>query len=240
MYTILMSDVVSTDLNKTAPGRAARPVRRANTLRDAIAQDIATGAFAPGERLDEVALANRFGVSRTPIREALMQLGTMGLVEMRPHRGAFVRKIGIAELVEMIEVMAELEGMCARLAARRMSAAEIDALEQIHLDCAKAAETGDPDAYYYENERFHRALYAGGHNAFLTEEAGRLHERTKVYRRLQLRVRGRIDNSFTEHAAVVDAIRAGDQQASERAAREHVLIQGERFNDFVASLDDNS
>ena len=69
-------------------------------LRDAIAQEIATGTIQPGEHLDEVAMARRFGVSRTPIREALMQLGTMGLVEMRPHRGAFVKRIGIAELVE--------------------------------------------------------------------------------------------------------------------------------------------
>ncbi|MCC0048384.1 MAG: GntR family transcriptional regulator [Rhodobiaceae bacterium] len=224
-------------MDRIAPKQpTSTPVRRANMLRDAIAQEIAMGTIQPGQHLDEVALAGRFGVSRTPIREALMQLGTMGLVEMRPHRGAFVKRIGIAELVEMIEVMAELEGMCARLAARRMSAAEIDALEQIHLDCAAAADSGDPDAYYYENERFHRALYAGCHNGFLTEEAGRLHERTKVYRRLQLRVRGRVENSFSEHEAVVEAIRAGNPECAEKAARDHVLIQGERFNDFVASL----
>lgn len=232
-----MPQVIAPKPTTDAGASGARPVRRANMLRDAIAQEIATGEIAPGERLDEVALSRRFGVSRTPIREALMQLGTMGLVEMQPHRGAFVRKVGIAELVEMIEVMAELEGMCARLAARRMSSEEIDVLERIHLDCAAAAESGDPDAYYYENERFHRALYAGCHNNFLMEEAVRLHERTKVYRRLQLRVRGRIENSFSEHAAVVETIRAGDPRAAERAAREHVLIQGERFNDFVASLD---
>ena len=231
-----MTDLLSHPASASAQKHDSTPVRRANMLRDAIAQEIAMGTIQPGQHLDEVALAGRFGVSRTPIREALMQLGTMGLVEMRPHRGAFVKRIGIAELVEMIEVMAELEGMCARLAARRMSAAEIDALEQIHLDCAAAADSGDPDAYYYENERFHRALYAGCHNGFLTEEAGRLHERTKVYRRLQLRVRGRVENSFSEHEAVVEAIRAGNPECAEKAARDHVLIQGERFNDFVASL----
>ncbi|MCC0015351.1 MAG: GntR family transcriptional regulator [Rhodobiaceae bacterium] len=231
-----MSQSARTLAPDPAAPRGNAPVRRANMLRDAIAQAIATGDFKPGEHLDEVALATRYGVSRTPIREALMQLGTMGLVEMRPNRGAFVRRVSVTDMVEMFEVMAELEGMCARLAARRMSSDEIDALERVHLDCAAAADSGDPDAYYYENERFHRVLYAGCHNRFLMEEASRLHDRTKVYRRLQLRVRGRVANSFSEHEAVVAAIRAGDPDLAEKAAREHVLIQGERFTDFVASL----
>lgn len=214
--------------------------RRANTLRDSIAQEIATGAIKPGERLDEVALAKRFGVSRTPIREALMQLGSMRLIELLPHRGAFVRRIGITELVEMFEVMAELEGMCSRLAARRMTPNEITALEQLHRDCADAADSvasdGNYDAYYYANARFHHAIYLGCHNGFLTEEVIRLRDRTKVYRRLQLRLRGRVQNSFSEHEAIVSAIRDGDPDRAEEAAKAHVLIQGERFTDFMASL----
>ena len=83
----------------------------ATHLRDAIENDILTGTVCPGERLDEVSLANRFGVSRTPVREALAQLDSVGLIELRPNRGAIVAQVGTEQLVQMFEVMAELEGM---------------------------------------------------------------------------------------------------------------------------------
>ena len=93
--------------------------KRSDALRDHLEEDILTGALRPGDRLDEMSLAERFGVSRTPIREALFHLAAAGLIDNRPKRGAIVAEIGPRQLVEMFEVMAELEGMCARLAARR-------------------------------------------------------------------------------------------------------------------------
>src|SRR5262245_12112967 len=95
--------------------------RSAEEIRENIEQRIVEGEFEDGQRLDEVSLAKRFGVSRTPLREALRMLGGSGLVELIPRRGAFVRHPGIVELVEMFEVMAELEALCGRLAARRIS-----------------------------------------------------------------------------------------------------------------------
>src|SRR3546814_18041549 len=96
---------------------------RKDLLAERLEEDIVSGRFAPGERLDEVSLATSFGVSRTPVREVLQRLASSGLVELRPRRGAIVAQISIGRLVEMFEVMAELEGMCGRLAARRMPAA---------------------------------------------------------------------------------------------------------------------
>ena len=92
-------------------------MRRAEALRDKIEQDIVTGRFQPGERLDEQSLADRFGVSRTPIREALMQLASTGMVELHSRRGAFVASLGFKEIIERFEAMAALEGMCGALAA---------------------------------------------------------------------------------------------------------------------------
>jgi DNA-binding GntR family transcriptional regulator len=92
-------------------------VRRAEALRDQLEQDIVTGRFKPGERLDEQSLASRFGVSRTPIREALMQLASIGMVDLQPHRGAFVASLSLKEIIERFEMMAALEGMCGALAA---------------------------------------------------------------------------------------------------------------------------
>lgn len=210
--------------------------RTAQTLREAIEDDIAVGRYPPGARLDEVTLANRFAVSRTPIREALIELSVAGLVEIRPRRGAFVREIGISRLVEMFQVMAELEAMSVRLAARRMTTEDLEALRSAHEACCVAAASGTPDEYFRANESFHEAIYAGSHNEFLAEQARALQNRLKAYRRLQLRVRNRVNTSLAEHQAVVDAVLAGDAEAAERALRSHILIQGERFNDFVASI----
>ncbi|WP_186400389.1 GntR family transcriptional regulator [Stappia sp. P2PMeth1] len=210
--------------------------RTAQVLREALEYDIATGVFTPGTRLDEVSLAKRFNVSRTPIREALIALSASGLVEIRPRRGAFVQEIGVSRLIEMFEVMAELEAMCARLACRRMTAADHRDLLAAHEACTQAADAGEPDAYFYANETFHDTIYRGSGNSFLAEQARALQNRLKPYRRLQLRVRNRVGNSLSEHQTIVDAILAGDDRKAESALRSHILIQGERFNDFVASL----
>ena len=122
-------------------------MRRADALRDQLEQDIVTGAFRPGERLDEQALAARFGVSRTPVREALMQLATAGLVTLQERRGAFVAALGFKEIIERFEAMAVLEGACAALAARRITDEERGKLLEAHEACARQAAGGNPDAY---------------------------------------------------------------------------------------------
>jgi len=205
-------------------------------LREAIEEQIATGELLPGSAIDEFTLAERHGVSRTPAREALIQLAAEGLIEIRPRRGAVVTSIGPARLIEMFEVMAELESMCGRLAARRMNEPQRAALMAAHAACEAARAAADPDRYFYCNENFHEAIYAGSQNAFLQEQAQQLHRRLRPYRRLQLRVRNRLNTSFSEHDVVVQAILAGDPEAASQALRDHVVVQGERFGDLLASL----
>jgi len=212
------------------------PKKRSETLRESIEELIAVGKLAPGQHLDETVLAEQFGVSRTPIREALIQLASMGIIVMRPRRGAIVAEIGPQQLIEMFEVMAELEAMCGRLAARRMSAAEHGTMRAAHQACKEACEATDPDAYFYKNEAFHDQIYAGSHNAFLAEQARALQRRLRPYRRLQLRVRDRLKRSYDEHEGVVNAIIAGDSERTMELLRQHVMIQGQRFADLVASL----
>jgi DNA-binding GntR family transcriptional regulator len=205
-------------------------------LRESIEEAIATGDLPPGARLDEAELIARFEVSRTPVREALLQLAAAGMVEMRPRHGAVVAKISLHRLIEMFEVMAELEALCGRLAARRMSASDHQNLLHAHHACERAREAMDPDAYYYENERFHRVIYEGSRNGFLTEQASALHRRLRPYRRLQLRVRDRLPTSFREHEGIVEAILQGDAELTAQRLREHVVVQGQRFADLIASL----
>lgn len=204
-------------------------------LRDALEEEIVNGVFG-GLRLDEQELARRYGTSRTPIREALMQLSAAGLVEMRPRRGAIAVVPDAQRLMEMFEVAAEMEGMAARLAARRWTEADRETLTAAHADCRTKAKAGDADAYYYENEAFHEAIAVASHSAFLQEQLTALRRRLKPYRRLQLRTHNRIGASYSEHEAILAAIFDRDAARAEELLRRHVLVQGDRFADLVASL----
>lgn len=205
-------------------------------VRDAIENGIVSGDFAPGGRLDEVTLSKSFGVSRTPVREALMQLSAIGVVELRPRRGAVVVEHSPQRVYEMFEVMAELEGFAGALAARRHTQADRAALTAAHERCRASMETGVTDAYYYENELFHHAIYAASHNGFVVEQCGALHRRLRPYRRLQLRVVNRLKASFEEHAKIVEAILAGDADRARAELRAHVVVQGDRFSDLLAAF----
>ena len=211
-------------------------MRLSQPLVETIEEEIVTRRLMPGMRLDETELAHRFAVSRTPIREALIQLSSAGLVELRPRRGAIVAQVSAQQLMEMFDVMAELEAHCGRLAARRSTAEEQRLLLAAHEDCTSAADGLDPDRYFYLNERFHQTLYGMSHNRFLEEQVRHLQRRLRPYRRLQLRVRQRVAHSFEEHRAIVEAILSGDEALAAERLRSHIRIQEERFGDLIASL----
>jgi DNA-binding GntR family transcriptional regulator len=206
---------------------------------DAIATDIEdlifSGRYSDGDRLDEVRLAEKFGVSRTPVREALQRLAQSGLVEQVPRRGVFVREPGPIELMEMFEVMAEVEAICGRFAAERISDAALDELSEANAACRAAVEAVDADGYYRENERFHHIIYRESGNDFLNHEAARLHRRLKPFRRMQLHLRGRMAQSLAEHEAIVDALRRGGGADVSRVLRDHVAIQGDKFHRLMAA-----
>lgn len=198
---------------------------------------IFSGVFKDGERLDENSLAQRFNVSRTPLREALKKLAISGLVEHIPHRGVFVRQPGPIELLEMFEVMSEYEAICGKLAAARISEAALEDLTKANLKCQSAKVNGDIDGYYTENEHFHQIIYKQSGNAFLEQEARRLQKRLQPFRRIQLRFRGRIEQSMSEHELIVKALSSGDSELAETTLREHVSIQGNKFHQLIASFE---
>ncbi|GGO61226.1 transcriptional regulator, GntR family [Roseovarius pacificus] len=210
--------------------------RRADSIAEELEELIFAGTYRDGDRLDEMRLAEQFGVSRTPLREAFQRLALSGLVELIPRRGAFVRQPGPVELMEMFEVMAELEATCGRLAAMRISDAALDELRSANANCKAAVEVQDCDAYYTENERFHRIIYQQSGNRFLEQETAKLHKRLKPFRRQQLRFRGRMAQSMAEHEAIVDALVQGDAAGAGEALRAHVAVQGEKFHNLMASL----
>ncbi|WP_011910485.1 GntR family transcriptional regulator [Cereibacter azotoformans] len=209
--------------------------RRTDQIREALEEMIVEGHFADGARLDEVSLADRFKVSRTPLREAFQALAASGLVELRHRRGAFVRYPALEDVVEMFDVMAEIEALCGRYAARRMSPEDQAAIEAALLACEAAAERQEIEAYYRANHDFHHLIYRASGNRFLAGEADRLHRRLKPFRRLQLRVRGRMAESLRQHRAIFAALVAGDAEGVTAVMREHIAVQGDRFNDLAAN-----
>ena len=205
-------------------------------IRDSLEQRIIEGELGIGKRLDEAELSTHYGVSRTPVREALQRLAESGLAEHLPRRGTFVSTPSLSELVEMFEVMAELECMAVRLATRRATSADIDALTESNEACRAAFEAGDTKGYYELNAALHRQIYKMSGNSFLTAEAQRLHDRLRPYRRLQLRVRGRMGESMNEHDIILAAMRDGNAQQAVVTMRKHITILGERFNDLVSGF----
>ncbi len=210
--------------------------RRADRIAENLEERIFDGTFSDGDRLDEVRIASQFGVSRTPLREALQRLALTGLVELIPRRGAFVRQPGPVELIEMFEVMAEMEAVCGRLAAMRISEEALSDLREANLRCQRAVERQDVETYYLENECFHKIIYQQSGNSFLEAETTQLHRRLKPFRRRQLRLRGRMAQSLDEHRAILLALEKGDAATAASALRGHVAVQGEKFRCLMATL----
>jgi DNA-binding GntR family transcriptional regulator len=203
-------------------------ITRAEELRLQLADEIVRGTLPPGAALDETDIARRFKVSRTPVREALRQLAASGLVDARAHRGAVVARPTVDRLSGMFEAMAELEALCAGLAAERMAAAERHRLEAIHEDLRVLSYVGDPDRFHEFNERFHNAIYTGSQNGYIAEMTLATRVRVQPFRRAQFRNLGRLAKSHAEHDLIVVAIMRGDRIGAATAMRAHIgLVRGE-------------
>jgi DNA-binding GntR family transcriptional regulator len=217
----------------------ARPTH-AERLRVQIADEIVRGELRPGTPLDEVSLARRFGVSRTPVREALRELSAAGLVRTQPHRGAVVTRPGPQEVEDMFAVMADLESLCAGYAAVAMTPSERAGLLMVHGALRDLIRAGDPQRYHEVNERFHHAIYLGSHNAYLAEVTLTTRKRLAPFRRAQFRTAGRLALSYEEHDRVVRAIQQGDRAAAAAAMRDHIGIVHFAYEHYALEFDDPS
>ena len=218
------------------PSSLVDKITRAEELRLQLADEIVRGTLPPGSGLDETDLARRFNVSRTPVREALRQLAASGLIDARAHRGAVVARPSLERLTGMFEAMAELEAMCAGLAAERMTPAERHALEAVHEELRVLSYTGNPERFHEVNERFHNAIYAGSQNAYIAEITLATRVRVQPFRRAQFRNLGRLAKSHAEHDRVVVAIMRGDKPGAAAAMRDHIEhVRGE-YETYAVSV----
>jgi DNA-binding GntR family transcriptional regulator len=208
---------------------------RVSTLAGQIESLVIGGELPPGTKLDEQVLAQRFQVSRTPIREALRQLAVTGLIELKPNRGAFVTIVTPERLEEMFVAMAELEATCARLAAMSMSPIERRALQRLHERMAEMATRDLFDDFVEANESFHGLIYRGAHNSLLEEATSSLRRRVAAYRRSQFKTPGRLARSHAEHDAVVKAVISGDPARAHATMLHHVDLVEASFEKLLAS-----
>ena len=197
------------------------------------------GRLNPGDEIEEAALVQQFGVSRTPVREALMQIEATGLVKRLPRKGAVVFKPTLAEFLAILEVHAKLEGQAAGLAARRLSPSGAAALEAITAACeAHSATLGEaePDAYYQLNLRFHGTVAEAAGNPFLLDLIKTNARKLMAYYRVRYRYAGSIAASARDHRVITDLIMARDSDAAEAAMRQHVQFDQVTAMDLLAVL----
>ena len=186
-----------------------------------ILEAIDVGVFKRGDRLVESDLADRFGVSRTPIREALQRLETQNLLT-RDGRSLIVASLSHNEMAELYTVRSELEGLAARLAAQHASAEEVLVLREMVQDDRKL--TDDPSALSRANRRFHKQIHLASHNRFLVRQLDLVHRSMALMATTSLAAEGRGEVAMEEHNAIVEAIAAGNQDAAQLALRDHISV----------------
>ena len=210
-----------------------RPGTTVDSMVATLADDIVHGRLAPGTPLDEGALGSRFGVSRTPAREALRELNAMGLVQRLPNRRATVTPLTPKKMREMFEAMAELEASVARLAAERMTVHERQTLADIHHQSSTLVQRGAVEEYKDYNAFFHRLIYIGCHSDYLAELVTTIKYRLAPLRRAQFELPQRLYHSWQEHDRIVSAILQADGLGAAEQARAHIAAVGQASTYFA-------
>ena len=209
---------------------------RTEILVSEIEKLIVNGSMVPGQRLDEMVLAKKYGVSRTPVREAIRALIAIGLVQNTGKQGSQVAKLSISMLIEMFELMAVLEGMCAQLAARRATKNELLEMQKTHQLLEKTFEKGTHKEFYNVNLQFHDLLYNASHTQYLAEETLRLRRRLSPYRMRVTFQPGRMNSTLEEHNKILIAIKKGESELAKNEAISHLRLIGNDLEDFIASV----
>ncbi len=186
-------------------------------------QRIFAHELTPGTWIDEQKLAEQYGISRTPLREALKVLASEGLVELKPRRGCYVTEISRQDLDDIFPLMAMLEGRCAAEAVNRAKAADIKALQAIHEALEAAARDGRIDAFFEANQEFHKKIQELSGNRWLLSVIQDLRKVLKLSRLHSLSLEGRLQQSLDEHRLIMAALQASDAARAEKLMHDHLL-----------------
>jgi len=230
----LLSQVGSASLGTGSPSfKAASPSTDSKgELIRTIEAEILDGSLKPGARLDERALAVRFGISRTPVREALNRLATTGLVEIRRNIGMFVAALTLTEVLELYEAVAEIEMVATRLAVRRATIAQRQRILALAAEFQELADANDSEAFAAKNVMFHEIIYEASHNHYIAQLARQARRRVWAFRKVHFGMPGRMHTSAREHVALAAALDAGNEEEILRILYAHGNVRSEAFHDF--------
>ena len=201
---------------------AGHKLSAAHRVEQALIEEISAGELMLGVRLDEVGLAHRFGVSRTPVREALSQLTAQGVLVAGEKRGTFVAEYSREQLSQIFEAMHEIETACARIAAQRLNLLARSEIEMAQGDCMKAAEAGDRAAYLRTNEAFHLTIYKATGNPYMAEIASEFRRRTGPFRAKKFGSREDLIASAQSHQSLIDDIFSEGSKTASKGMRTHM------------------
>jgi DNA-binding GntR family transcriptional regulator len=205
-----------------------------------ISKMINNGELRKGEKVNEMRLCDLLGVSRTPIREALRTLNTQGLIDLVPHRGAFVSQFSTDEINDMFDVMSMLEGMCARLATQKMSNANFKKIEEFHQKLEDKYSAKDHKAYLEINSQYHSFIQEIAENKTLNEVVNGIRQKILLYRHKQLYEHKRFDHSIQEHRDLLEAFRKRDSKKAEKMMKRHLARQGKALVGLHAKNNPNN
>ena len=199
-------------------------------LYEEVAERLRTSIFshelAPGSWIDEQAIAKEYGISRTPMREAIKILAAEGLITMKMRRGAYVTEVSKSDLSQIFTVLALLEGQACRETALKASEGQLEALDSIHMKLERAAADRDLEQFFAINQSFHDKLQEISNNPWMKRVIDDLRKVLKLQRRDSLSKRGRLESSLIEHRKILSALLARDADLSEKLMKEH-LLQGQ-------------
>ena len=208
---------------KSATNRAnGQKHSMAQRIEQALLEEIGTGDLRPGQRLDEVGLARRFGASRTPVREALSRLTAQGILVQGERRGVFVAEYSREELSQIFEAMHEIEAACARIASQRLTLLSRSEIEAAQAACVAAAEDGNRPQYLHANESFHLAIYRATGNPYIAEIASEFRRRTGPFRAKKFETRDDLLASARSHGELINDIFSEDSATASRSMRSHM------------------
>lgn len=198
-------------------------------IADEIEQLIAMGHIKPGERLDETSLAKKFKVSRTPIREALKHLASRDILVSHGGRGLFLAELQPTDIAQMFETMAELEFLCARLAAHRISWLQRAELERIQEHCLAAAEKEDRRAFLDYNEQFHALIYQSTQNQYISRIASEFRRKSAPFRSTRIKTKQELLNAALAHTKILDLLKRPKSEENFQELREHINDSSRKF-----------
>jgi len=204
--------------------RADTEVSKKDLIIAQLRADIVSGQIPPGMKLSEARLAERFGVSRMPVRDALKELESAGFVTIEQRRGTFVRGMSRSEILDLFEVREAVEGMAARLCAHRANNDLLATLDEVIETMSRQVEILDMDGYSQTDERFHELILSGASNERLSDHYRLLvqHLHRGLLSSIVTRRAGRMERSLAEHAEIMRALHAHDPRGAEEAMRNHV------------------